>query len=1083
MKNHPQLPIWPIVALVMLTSTTVGALQGVPGVDFAADRFIISVNRGVDLFPVDFTKGLAVSTGYPSLDQLCALQDVARIEELYPRPVKNEILREIVKRMFVVYLGPSGNLGSAIAAFGESKLLEFAEPYYYHHLYYTPNDPMIGSWYHLSRIETYTAWDFIRGDSTSGPVLGVVDDGVYYDHPDLEPNMWINGPEDIDGDGVFTDADLNGIDDDDNGYIDDVVGWDFGNNDNFPFESTPWHGTHVAGCASMATDNGYGGAAVSWAARIMAIKAARDSDPNSIPFGYSGIIYATDNGATVINLSWGRHGSPSQGEQNIITAAYQAGVVVVAAAGNENTSSQSYPAAYNHVVAVASTNSTDHRSSFSNYGSWVDICAPGEGIFSTWDHNSFTALDGTSMASPITAGSICLVRAANPSFTVDQAVQRLLDNADTIDYLNPGFGGLLGAGRVNIAAAIGRDMFPRFNLDRITVTQTEDDGDGLLNPAERFNLVVYISNSWADADSVTGVIRSDGQFTALDSTAYFGDIPGNGGSGDNASAPFDIRVNPDALVGQHEFTLHLTTSVNFQSDLTLSISITLEQAGFPGNIPGNIESHPLVFDFDSDSQKEILIGASDRNYYAFEADGSISPGWPQAVSHEALGGAAVGDLDHDGDFEVVGMSRNANVYAWNANGTILPGFPRNCGSLMLGTPVLGDIDGNQDLEIVVGSFVNRSVYVLNHDGSDYPNWPFQGGGNFYGSAALADIDNDGLPEIIFAGFDSLLHVWNSDKTYVPGFPARVSGQVKNSPCVADIDGDDNLNIIVGATSGDLYVFDNVGAVMPNFPVHAGNAIVSSPSLADIDRDGHLEIIFGCNDWRLYVYNSNGQPQNGFPYSSGGIINASPAVGDIDGDGWPDIAFGAYDGYIYALNHLGQLLPNFPIPVTSNGQITGSCALADLDGDGDCEIITGVKTSGNNLEVIDYKAHLPSEIFPWPSFGNDIHRSGYYGYFETGVGDDSPVPLAFTLEQNYPNPFNGSTVIRFALPQGGDVNLAIYDLLGRRVRSLYNGILSSGAHEIVWDGLGEHGIPVASGIYFYRLESSHGRSMKRMTLLK
>jgi hypothetical protein len=229
--------------------------------------------------------------------------------------------------------------------------------------------------------------------------------------------------------------------------------------------------------------------------------------------------------------------------------------------------------------------------------------------------------------------------------------------------------------------------------------------------------------------------------------------------------------------------------------------------------------------------------------------------------------------------------------------------------------------------------------------------------------------------------------------------------------------------------------------------------------------------------------ANGQAQPGFPVVTGGIITASPVVGDIDGDGALDITFGAYDNIIYAYNHLGQPLRNFPIPTTSNGQITGSAALADLDGDGDCEVITGVRASGNNLEVIDYKTHLPAEIFPWPIYGKDIRRTCFYGAFDTGIEDGLAIPNSFSLEQNYPNPFNANTVISFNLPSAQEVNLSIYDLLGRCVKTLYAGYMQSGTHNMTWNGTRSDGISVSSGIYFYRMETSNTISTKRMTLLK
>jgi hypothetical protein len=1068
---------------LLVPSGLLAAIEGVPGVDFHGDRFIISVHRGVVIMPADLALGSGQSTGDLQFDQLAIREKITRVEEFYPQPVKNEILRDVVKRMFVLYVGPDGNLESAISTFAADSRIEFAEPYFIHHLCYVPNDPLISSWYHLTNIQAYLAWDFIRGDSTSRPVLGVVDSGVYWDHPDLWPNMWFNFGEDTNGDSVYTEDDVNGIDDEGNGLTDDFFGWDYGNNDNNPFEPIPWHGTHVSGCATMSTDNDNGGAATAWGARIMAVKAARDSNPNSIPFGYTGITYAADNGATVINLSWGRGGSPSSGEQNIITAAYNLGVAVVAAAGNDNSSGQFYPARYEHVVAVAAVGPTDRKSSFSNYGAWIDVSAPGEGVWSTWDHDLYTTLDGTSMASPIVSGVVCLIRAARPSLTVDEVVDVLKNNADNIDSLNPGFEGMLGTGRVNAGAAIGRDIFPHIVLNGSSVAVTEDDGDGRLNPGERFNLVVTFENEWQDAFNVTGTLASDGQFIVLDSVADFGNINGNGGQGDNSSNPFDVRVNLDASIGPHIFTVHISADPAYQSDVEVSVSVTLEQAGFPADITAYVESPVMVLNIDGDPGKEIIVGSNDHNYYMFESDGSPSPGWPQAVSNNTPGGAACGDLDNDGDIEIVGMSQDANIYAWDANGTIITSFPRALGSNMFGTPVLADIDGDSTLEIIAGTYSSSSVYVLDQNGADFGTWPFVASGNFYGSAAVGDIDNDGLNEILFGAQNSELYAWNADKSYVPGFPVTLAGQIRTPPAIVDLDDDGNLNIVV-RTGTSLYVLDNDGSIMPGWPVQPGGNLFSSPAVSDIDLDGQLEIVAASNNWNVYVYNWNGEPQSGFPVQTGGVITASVAIGDLTGDYFPDIVVGSYDGKINAFHANGQPLPNFPIQAAPPGsQIKSSSALADIDGDGDCEVITGLNGPSFNLDVIDYKYDTPLSIFPWPMFGKNIQRTSNYGEFIVGLDDNPALPNILTLAQNFPNPFNAATTISFSLPAGANVELVVYDLLGRKIRNLVTGFRGAGDHTIIWDGAGDSGLPLSSGIYFYRLQVGSDVVTKRMTMLK
>ena len=265
------------------------------------------------------------------------------------------------------------------------KQVEWAEPKFVYSIEFVPNDPFYSSQYALTKIKAPEAWNISTGDTTI--VIAIIDTGVDWDHPDLAANIWRNWDE-IPG---------NGIDDDFNGFVDDVRGWDFGglngNPDNDPMEDRPDHGTHVAGDASAVTDNSIGVASIGFKSKIMAVKTIRDDfrNPSGLPFvvyGYEGIKYAADNGAKIINCSWGGGGYSLLG-QEIINYATSLGALVVAAAGNNNSSAPFYPASYNNVLSVAATDESDMKTSFSNYGSGVDVSAPGINIYSTWQNDTY----------------------------------------------------------------------------------------------------------------------------------------------------------------------------------------------------------------------------------------------------------------------------------------------------------------------------------------------------------------------------------------------------------------------------------------------------------------------------------------------------------------------------------------------------------------------------------------------------------------------------------------------------------------------------------------------------------------------
>jgi subtilisin family serine protease len=258
------------------------------------------------------------------------------------------------------------------------------------------------------------------------------------------------------------------VDDDGNGFVDDFRGWDFGNNDNDPIYGTDEarvtvHGTHTAGIAGAMTNNVTGIAGVGWNCRIMPIKASRDDDALSIPFGYEGIVYAADNGAQIINNSWGRSGLYSQFEQDIINYAVSKGSIVVAAAGNTRKNETFFPAAYVHVIAVAAVNELDAKASYSTFGKFVDLSAPGGdgnmGILSTFPvaRGSYGAMNGTSFASPIVAGILGLLINRFPHFDQAELIRQIVLTSDNIDHINPNFVGLLGNGRANAFRAITLD--------------------------------------------------------------------------------------------------------------------------------------------------------------------------------------------------------------------------------------------------------------------------------------------------------------------------------------------------------------------------------------------------------------------------------------------------------------------------------------------------------------------------------------------------------------------------------------------------------------------------------------------------
>jgi hypothetical protein len=332
--------------------------------------------------------------------------------------------------------------------------VEFAEPTHTFSTNQQPNDPFLatsGTWgqpyqdlWGLFAINAPAAWDTSQGD---GVVVAVIDTGVDYNHPDLAANIWTNANE-VDG---------NFIDDDGNGFIDDVRGWNFMFNDNDPRDDNG-HGTHVAGTIAALGNNGVGVIGVAWHSQIMAIKGL---DNNGFGFDFTlapAIIYAASNGADVINASWGG-GESSQSIEEAIQFATGLGTVFVAAAGNSSQDAiNSFPANSPEAITVASHDPFGNFSFFSNFGSRIDVTAPGEDILSLQADGTFAGppvipgyirMTGTSMAAPHVSGVAALILSGNPTYSTD-LVRQIIRVSNT----SVSFDSRFGAGKLNAAAAV-----------------------------------------------------------------------------------------------------------------------------------------------------------------------------------------------------------------------------------------------------------------------------------------------------------------------------------------------------------------------------------------------------------------------------------------------------------------------------------------------------------------------------------------------------------------------------------------------------------------------------------------------------
>ncbi|MDD5043054.1 MAG: S8 family peptidase [Patescibacteria group bacterium] len=329
-----------------------------------------------------------------------------------------------------------------------------------------PNDPYYKNQWYLNHINLPAAWDYTQGSESV--VVAVIDSGVDINHPDLRENIWVNSDE-IKGDG---------IDNDENGYVDDVNGWDFINNipDPLPKYSAAGftnvgmqHGTVIAGVLAARGNNGEGVAGVSWRSKIMPLRAMNSFGSGDANTVIRAIDYAVDNGAQIINMSFVGFADELSLKQTV-ERAYNKGVLIVAAGGNNTTKKEGddldlvkmYPICFNDSVnnlllGVSSTDANDQKARFSNYGSCVNISAPGIDFFSTefldkkfgFNESYGGNWSGTSLATPLISGTAALIKSFKPNYSVEKIIKLILENSQPIDDKNPFYVGKLGKGRLN----------------------------------------------------------------------------------------------------------------------------------------------------------------------------------------------------------------------------------------------------------------------------------------------------------------------------------------------------------------------------------------------------------------------------------------------------------------------------------------------------------------------------------------------------------------------------------------------------------------------------------------------------------
>jgi subtilisin family serine protease len=586
-------------------------------------------------------------------------------------------------------LEPGESLEEAVQAYNNHLDVEYAELNYVVSIDLTPNDPLYPIQWPLNNtgqefpfnvdplrgvlwmsgepdcdIDAPEAWDIHTGNSEI--IVAVVDTGVDYNHRDLDDNMWVNSDEIPD----------NGIDDDGNGYIDDVYGYDFctytQESDSDPIDDCG-HGTHCAGIIAAQGNNALDIAGVCWNARIMALKFLNSAGWGYTADGAACFYYAVNNGADVTSNSWGGGGYLETMEE-AINYAHSQGVIMVASAGNSGSASPQYPARYDHMVAVAATGSNDKKAYWSNYGDWVDIAAPGVDVLSLrasmgWlgiPYDDYTCImSGTSMACPHVAGVYALTLSYT-QWDANLVIGHVINTADPLSSK------LLGSGRLNAFNALTASPGIKLVYRDYMMDDSLGDSDGKVDPGETFYLYPKIKNNWGPASNVCAALTSDSPWVQI--------IAENVSLGTLApqqemftSDPFVIRGAPYCpLESAIPFTVTLSADGGYSEDYTFCVYPKIEWV-HEGLDFSNAGEYPALRSVAVDRQGTLYAceGRWMGHRSPDERDGGPSNGFPPIYSafRCAVSGPVVyvyiglGDWDYGGEFFIYRSPDFGNTWA------------------------------------------------------------------------------------------------------------------------------------------------------------------------------------------------------------------------------------------------------------------------------------------------------------------------------------------------------------------------------------------------------------------------------------
>jgi subtilisin family serine protease len=930
-----------------------------------------------------------------------------RLEKRQKRAPKNAVVPSL-ENIYVIRVPQGANLAAMLAEYRSNPGVEYAQFNYKQEPYLVPNDPYYASanswgqgyddlWgLKANRMNCAPAWDIATG---SGVIVAVVDTGVDYNHADLAANIC------RDGSGNLVGYDVSG-----NTEVDDP---DLAIPDNDPSDDLG-HGTHCAGIIAGVGNNGQGIIGVAPGAKIMPVKIFPNAYDNICA---AGIKWAADNGADVLSCSWGP-GSRLISDpviEDALDYAYAKGCVLVFAAGNANDEVNYYsPANYPITIAVAATDHSDIRSTFSNYGSTIAVAAPGGDSGSDPVNRSILSLRaqgtdlygdavsilnqgyyrarGTSMACPHVSGLAALIIAAHPEFTNGQIKSVMEISADDVD--DPGWDPHTGYGRINAYRALQVNSVLEVAIDQPkTRTNLREDSVTIYGTAS--------GTGFSNYKLEYGAGLYPAQWFQIGATSSLPVTHGILGT-------WNVSALPEKL-----YTLRLAAAQTNGTKYLYAVTVCRTRnlmPGFPKNV-GRSNRAPCLADINGDGKKEIVVQSLGR-VHVLNLQGQELPHWPVVANSYDYALPVAADIDQDGQVEIIAAGDIDNcgmVYAFrnqdldgNGLADAAPGFPvkiSNGFSIMEASPTLFDINQDGYQEIIIGS-LSGGMYLIDRHGTILKCYGYPAAGAIRSAAAVGDLNHDGNYRIVYRDDNGNIIILDKDLNLLRGWKAD-SGIDFSSPALADLDHDGKLEILVGSSYTEkVYAFKQDGSTLPGWPV-----TISGPKMpgfgsgsryiavGDLDLDGNLEVFTNGSEYQgLYAWQGNGTPLSGWPAGQDvtNWFDGPVTLADIDGDGKSEVVAGNCNSNIYAYKYDGSLTAGWPKMDPTCQYAVNAVQIADLNNDGKAELVTTVQDGWYDGSVLYWDLGSWLGRTDWPVF---LHDEWHTGCYINQVATITPTPAA------------------------------------------------------------------------------------------